>query len=339
MTSPLISVSDYERAGEDRRSLARQVQRGVLVRVRPGIYAPAHLWQELPWWKQYRLKVDAVAQGPASDPVFSRQSAASVWGIPIFGAKSHVHIQVGRSTHGRLSAGVQSHRDRSLEEPVKRHGLWVTPRAQTVIELALAVPFSQAVAAADHVLKADPDESLEPISKIEIMVVAKRLSSRSKYERVDKVIRFADVRSGSVGESVSRACLYLAGFPQPELQYRVKNDDGLLIGIGDFYWEEFHLVGEYDGLAKYSREEYLQGQSPSDALTAEKIREDAIRATGRGLVRWLWSEVWGHGPDAPPILPAKLLAAGLTTAKGKNVWFPGKEQATQDSGPRGLDPA
>ncbi|GAB3521820.1 hypothetical protein GCM10027402_12590 [Arthrobacter monumenti] len=326
MANALISVSDYERAGENRRSLARQVQRGVLVRVRPGIYAPAREWQDLTWWDQYRLKVEAVAQGPASDPIFSRQSAASVWGIPFFGAKNHVHVQVGPSTHGRLSAGVQSHRDLELESPVQRKELWVTTRAQTVIELALSVPFPQAVAAADHVLNADSEELLESLSKNEIMAIAERLNSKTKFKRVSNVMRFADVRSGSPGESASRANMYLEGFVQPELQYRVEDEDGSLIGISDFYWEELRLLGEYDGLAKYSRNEFLQGNLPSDILNAEKVREDAMRMTGRGMVRWLWSDVWGAGPDAPPNLPAKLRAAGLATDKRKHLWSPGQER-------------
>lgn len=66
---------------------------------------------------------------------------------------------------------------------------------------------------------------------------------------------------------------------------------GGLAGRTDFEWPEERLCGEFDGLAKYRRVEYLQGRTPSEAVIDEKRREDRIRATGRGVIRWTWTEI------------------------------------------------
>jgi len=50
------------------------------------------------------------------------------------------------------------------------------------------------------------------------------------------------------------------------------------------------VIGEFDGRVKYSK--YLRpGQSASDAVVAEKKREDALRSHGWIVVRWTWADL------------------------------------------------
>jgi len=96
-----------------------------------------------------------------------------------------------------------------------------------------------------------------------------------------------------------------AGFSGPELQYEVRSSTGR-VGYSDFYWEETRTVGEFDGIAKYQRAEYLNGRTPGQVVVDEKLREDRIRATGRNVVRWVWADLWKAGE-----LERKLAAAGV----------------------------
>ncbi|GAA4698289.1 hypothetical protein GCM10023215_40850 [Pseudonocardia yuanmonensis] len=57
------------------------------------------------------------------------------------------------------------------------------------------------------------------------------------------------------------------------------------------------MVGEFDGRVKYGRL-LPPGQEPGDAVFAEKIREDAIRAAGWTVLRWTWGELRDFGPVA-----------------------------------------
>ena len=67
--------------------------------------------------------------------------------------------------------------------------------------------------------------------------------------------------------------------PAPTLQHQVVDDFGQLLGRADFGWEEFRLLGEFDGKIKYGRL-LKQGETPTDVVLGEKRREDAMRSTG-----------------------------------------------------------
>ena len=86
----------------------------------------------------------------------------------------------------------------------------------------------------------------------------------------------------------------------PELQHPVLDADGNLIGICDFYWEEDHHVGEFDGKVKYGRL-LRPGESPGDAVFREKRREDRVRAQLFGMSRWVFADMSATqvGPSSP----------------------------------------
>jgi hypothetical protein len=104
------------------------------------------------------------------------------------------------------------------------------------------------------------------------------------------VVRFADARSESVGESRSRLALHELGLGPTALQHAIRRPDGALVGRADFAWEPQRVVGEFDGRVKYGR--FLRpGQDPGDAVFAEKRREDAVRDEGWEVVRWTWTDL------------------------------------------------
>ena len=65
----------------------------------------------------------------------------------------------------------------------------------------------------------------------------------------------------------------------------------------DFYWEEFGVVGEADGLLKYDDDE--------TAGRREKIRELDIEDVDLDVVRWTWDQVW----RTPDLVVAKVRRA------------------------------
>src|SRR5205807_703561 len=91
----------------------------------------------------------------------------------------------------------------------------------------------------------------------------------------------ADGRAESPLESISRFRLVRAGVPRPELQVE-RVESGLRYRF-DFYWRAQRVVGEADGLTKYSSVELLR---------TEKRRELAIQDCGLEVVRWSWDEIW-----------------------------------------------
>ena len=107
---------------------------------------------------------------------------------------------------------------------------------------------------------------------------------------------------------MSRAVIHELGFPAPVLQFEVTDRRGLA-GIADFGWPEHSLLGEFDGLVKYTRNMTRPGENIDAIVVREKIREDRMRATGRGMTRWLWKDAL-----QPALLDATAFGSGTCPA-------------------------
>ncbi|MBT2248058.1 type IV toxin-antitoxin system AbiEi family antitoxin domain-containing protein [Arthrobacter sp. BHU FT2] len=304
---PLLLARDRDFHGLTPDELSRRVRSGVLARIRHGVYTDGQAWRNLKAWEQYRLRVQAAAETFQKPTVFCRHSSASVWGIPSIGASHPVQALTFKNDGGRSRAGVSRHFAALAGlNIVSREGLLVTDRIRTVLDLAASIPFTDAVAPMDHVLRPDRSRHLPALTTAELEAGIGSNYSAAAGRRIQAVIGFADPASGSAGESLSRALIHVAGFEAPVLQQPVHDAAGNLIGYADFYWKDAKVVGEFDGEEKYVKPEYLKGRSASQAVVLEKNRENRIRATGLNVVRWDWADLM-----APGTLEGKLAAAGV----------------------------
>lgn len=286
----LILSSDLARLGRDSRVLSRQAEAGELRRLRQGVYVRAQAWDALPPWERYPLLIHAAASTLRSRTVFCRQSAAALSDIPVLGTRHPVHACTSDAGGGRSRAGVRRHfvdpQSLQIEE---RQGLLVTARGRTVLDLAAFGSFEQAVTAVDHVLR--PARNGPSALNVELLEAGiTGIYTAAAARRIVTALMFGDPASGSPGESVSRAMMHRLGFKAPVLQQEIRDARGL-VGFTDFEWPEDGLSGEFDGLVKYREAAYLKGRTPSDVVIEEKSREDRIRATGRRVIRWTWSEL------------------------------------------------
>jgi len=294
----LILVRDVEANPDDRR-LRRDAESGVLVRLQRGVYMDAAEWREMNDLQRHVARVRAVASTSVTEHSFSHQSAAAVHGIPVLGGfPLQVHVSVPPGTTAHFRRHITAHRtDVPIGHLTRTEGLLVTNVCRTIVDLAVSESFPSAVAAVDWWLqRGDRSELLQCVDQI---------TRRTGIARAEAAIRFGDPRSGSVGESLSRAVIHLLRLPAPELQKPFFDQAGR-IGVVDFWWPEASLIGEFDGRGKYLREEFTQGREPGEVVVAEKVREDRLRAVGPRVVRWGW-EVASN----PVALGELLTRAGL----------------------------
>jgi hypothetical protein len=92
----------------------------------------------------------------------------------------------------------------------------------------------------------------------------------------------ADGRSESPLESLSRLHILRLRLPTPELQVVLASEMGEFIGRSDFYWDEYGVIGEADGAAKYG---------DSSELPKERTRHGNLEEAGLVVVRWGWSDL------------------------------------------------
>ncbi len=83
----------------------------------------------------------------------------------------------------------------------------------------------------------------------------------------------------------------MLGFEVPDLQHRVVDVSGRELARVDYWWDAVSLAVEFDGFTKYSTTQVSPGASWRDVLEREKRREDAIRRTGAGVIRWIWKDI------------------------------------------------
>jgi hypothetical protein len=199
---------------------------------------------------------------------------------------------------------------------VRRDGLLITGRVRTVLDLAAFTPFAEAVVPLDHVLRPDAAQGLVGLTKEMLLAGIDGNYSAAAARRIRAAVEFADPRSGSVGESYSRALIRVAGFEPPALQHEIHDRTGL-VGYTDYYWDGSRLAGEFDGIEKYLKSTYLQGRTSSQAVVDEKLREDRIRAAGIRVVRWVWADLMAAGQ-----LERKLAAAGVPRRRARSARWP-----------------
>ena len=267
------------------RDVARLARNGGLQRVRRGAYATGPTFPgEVR--DVHRALIEATLRQSSPEAVVSHLSAGVLHGLPVWAdSLSRVHLTRGRGHGGRRSTYIHLHSTPiEAEEVVTIDGLAATSLSRTVVDLARSLPALRAIPIGDAALAlglppADVERALQQ-ARGSTGVGAARFS-----------LARCDGRSESVGESTSRVILsQQPGVPAPELQFEVFGADGQLVARSDFCWEAYRTLGEFDGKVKYGKL-LKPGQTPTDVVVAEKLREDALRDLGWQVVRWTWDDL------------------------------------------------
>jgi hypothetical protein len=271
--------------GIDDNALARLVRVGELIRIRQGAYAPRAEWLGLSPRQRHRVLTRAVQAQYDSHVAVSHTTQLIADGGPDWGLDLRdVHL-THLSGGGRRSAGIVHHEGSLRVVDLSRTATgWHTTPTRTVLDCSNLVTTEVGLVIANWYLH----EGLTTLEELEARYVEMQRSRRMLPVRL--VLRLADGRVESVGESRFLYLIWRAGLPLPALQWHVW-DGGRLVGALDFAWPELGLMAEFDGKVKYGRL-LRPGQSASDAVFAEKRREDELREiTGLRMIRLVWADL------------------------------------------------
>ncbi|MGH3679656.1 MAG: type IV toxin-antitoxin system AbiEi family antitoxin [Natronosporangium sp.] len=256
-------------AADARWRIRERYVRGQVTRLRRGLYAPPGHAE--------RLTVSAAVR--RLDAVASLETAASIWGIPTLGAPASIQLTRARRAQGTARYdGVVVHHARLGPGHVTWHdGIPVTTAARTVMDLARNRPFRAGVVAADAALRTGV------CTREELRAVADTCRRWPGVARARAVAAFADPRAASPLESISRVAFHDYHLPRPILQATIGGYE-----LADFLWPDCRVIGEADGLGKYTSPEVLR---------REKVREEGLVQLGFTVFRWTWREAYRR-PDA-----------------------------------------
>lgn len=256
----------------------RMLRDAKLFRLRRGAFST----KQEDGFTRHRALIRATVPALGGEAVLSHTSAAVLHGLPVALALLDrvTYTSPGRGG-GRVGERTHQYRTPLRPEDIEEvDGLRSTTAARTVVDLARTIDPGFALSAADAALRRGV-----PLAELRAQLeVAKR---RRGLSQARMIVNFANARSESPGESISRLRLWELGLPTPELQYDVEID-----GVRyrpDFAWPQWRLLGEFDGKVKYV--DSPDGDTAADVVMREKRREVDLRSEDWAIVRWTWADV------------------------------------------------
>lgn len=204
---------------------------------------------------------EAYAKRMPKRQVFSHETAAALWGVPLPASSGvpvsstadpapapTLHVSVPRRAAPPSARGVIGHVLRFDRVTVYVHGgLRVVDPASAWVQCAARLPLDDLVAAADFLLTGtQPFDGRAPrCTRDELEAAITRHPGCRGAARLRQALELA--RSGPLSrrESLLRLDLLRGGLPEPECNHRVLGPDGALVAMIDLAYPEYRVGLEY----------------------------------------------------------------------------------------------
>jgi len=287
LTGVVVLRRELLAAGYTDRQIRTRVKRGELHRIRHGSYCRATLWHSLSPEDQHRVRARAVLARSHPSTVLTHVSSAIEQGAPGWGhdlTKVHTTRTHGRA--GRKECDRVQHAGTMPAYHVKEvNGVRVSLATRCAVEMTTISTVESALVTVDGLLHA----GLTTSNGVRQFAHRTRLWPNSL--RTTVVLRLADKRRESAGESRTGYFFYAQALPRPEPQVVVLDELGHEFARVDFAWIELNVWLEFDGRIKYERYR-REGETLDAFLLREKKREETIcQLTGWTCIRITWAQL------------------------------------------------
>ncbi|WP_144760147.1 hypothetical protein [Curtobacterium sp. 9128] len=234
--------------------------------------------------------IEAVALVLRRDQYVSHVTAARLWGAPLPSRLQDalVHVtSIGPAPIMRRPQ-VTPHRIRVGDPDVRTlHGIPVSGPARCWFECASILTVEELVVLGDFFVGPSALATIDDLAAAITRNARAAVTARAALGRV---------RAGAESPMETRMRLSVvdAGFPEPEVNVDVFDDDGQFLGRVDLAWPESRIALEYDGEHHRGREQY---------------RRDQRRANGFSVNRWIVIHATAMDADRPSVLFERLRQA------------------------------
>lgn len=300
--TPVHLYRDLVSGPADSRDLQQRVGSGVLARVRRGAYVDGRAWASLDAAGRHAVRGRAVWHQAKTDVVLSHATSLALCGAPVWGMSlDDVHLTRPDGNSGRNGARVRQHAGHLAEGDVMRLGdVLVTSPTRTALDVTMMGNTEAALCAVNHLLHHR---------------MTTKSSMRDRYLRAEDgfprgmvhwphslatehVLRLADPRVESVGESRAFHLMWQSGIPLPVPQWEVLDEEGRLVARLDFAWPDLGAFLEFHGKVKLTHH-LRPGETAADAVMRERRRlERVVALTGWRPIQWDWSDLERPAPSA-----------------------------------------
>lgn len=291
LTGLVFLRRDLVRDGVTDAEIRAHLKSGEWHRIRAGAYCLGRVWGELSSTDRYRLLCRAVLMKAHPKTVLTHVSAAVERGAPVWGIRlDEVHTTRTDGRGGRREAGVVHHRNALPAEHVEEvNGVPVTVAARCAVEVCTMAEVEPALVTVNGLLHSGQ------ASLADIKAFAHDTRFWPESLSTALVLRLADPRLESVGESRAWYFFFSHHIPRPEPQVVVRDEHGREFARVDFAWVRLGCFLEFDGTVKVTMFR-REGETPEQFVLREKRREERIcLLTGWVCIRITWADL--EDPD------------------------------------------
>lgn len=288
-TNGVFTRKEAVSLGYHDHAIAMLVKAGEWVRVRRGAYVLGPEWAAMSASERYAVLCRAALRQARTEVVLSHLSSANEYGCPLWESDlSQVHLTRSDHRAGRAESGIVQHRGVIADDDVvvDEDGLQRMSATRTALELTTMLDVEHALVEIDFLLHAGLT-TLEELHR--------RYESMQRWPHTlatDLVLRLADGRSESVGETRARFLCWSQHLPAPVPNFSIRNALGVEIARVDLAWPEMGVFLEFDGKVKYESRR-REGESLVDCVLREKQRESLIcEITGWRCIRITWADLY-----------------------------------------------
>jgi hypothetical protein len=269
------------------RAIAQLVRGRTLHRVRHGAYVDAGAWAACDRIGRQALVSRAVLAQARADVVLSHFSGLGEWDVAQWDLPlDTTHITREDQRAGRNEAGVHQHLGQLRgQDVVRRNGVRVTALPRTCLDSASLTDVEHALCFVNDALNKGW------VGMEELKACADYMEQWPGTLSHRVLLRLANEKIESVGESRFWHLCWRHGLPMPEPQFEIYDERRTLVAVVDFAWPERRLFVEFDGKVKYKapdRDEDVVG-----VVLREKRREELVcRIKDWRCERVTWSELY-----------------------------------------------
>jgi hypothetical protein len=274
----VFTLADARACGYSDEQFERLVRLETVTRLRKGTYAETAMLAACNAAQRHAIDVLAAQQRLKRPTAASHLSALLLHGLPLLDPPQGVSLtsNVGRpKTYDELSVSVAALPASHLHaQPL--YGVETLSLARALIDVARTCPLREAVIPMDAAL------ARHRLTKDDLRACLATCADWPGASAALKVIEFAEPKTESPAESLSRVMFLEQDIEMPEPQVWVCEGDIPIYRL-DFLWLRHRVIGEVDGKIK------LSGGDPN-VLWEEKRREDYLREADHDMIRWSYDD-------------------------------------------------
>ena len=263
----VVSLRELLQCGVSDDGVERRVKSGRLHRLHRGVYAVGHAAVPL----EGRFLAATKACGPTV--ALSHYSAAALWGLVDWDDRRLEVTVPGPGT--RRHAEIRVHRSKTLtrRDVTRRHGIWTTTPARTVLDLSSALPYKSLRRATNRAL------ALKLLACRHLVGLLDQPGPRRGVANLARIIANGPAPTRSELEDAVLDLIAHHGLQRPDVNVPLTIEGQRV--IPDFRWPGQRLVVEADG---------AEWHDNPIARADDAERQAILEANGERVVRVTWEQ-------------------------------------------------